>query len=88
MNATLTFGLDMVGSTAVVVGRMFGGDGCHARIKGAELSYKLDYLITAALFFHVCPVFIFCYVRPDRQGLSVPISEVYLHRPYCELISL
>ena len=43
-----------------------------------ESSYKLGYLITAALFYPVRPVrpvrpvFTVCPVRPDRQGLSAP----------------
>ena len=41
---------------------MFGGGGCHATSKVAELSYKLDFLITAALFFPIRPVHP---VRPD-----------------------
>ena len=49
-----------------------------AMIKGAELSYKIGYLITIELF---CP---FSPVCPDHQGLSVP-AKVYLHRPHYEL---
>ena len=64
---------------------MFGGAGCLASTKGVELSYNLGYLITAALFFPVCPVFIVSYIRPGCQGLSVPISEVCLHPSYYEL---
>ena len=63
------------------MGWMFGGVGCHATINGAELSYNLGYLIMAALF---CPVFL---VHTYRQGLSITISDVYLHRPYYELPS-
>ena len=62
----------------VAVACMFGNSGCHATIKGAELSYKLGYLIMAALFCPVCP---------ERQVLSVPISEVYLHCSHYELHS-
>ena len=39
----------------MVVGWIFGGVGYHATSKGAELSYKIGYLITADLFFPVCP---------------------------------
>ena len=39
----------------MVVGWMFGGFGCHAAIKGAELSFNLGYLIMAALFHPVHP---------------------------------
>ena len=53
----------------MVAGWMFGGTGCHAKSKGVESSYKLGYLITAALFYPVRPV---RPVRPDRQGLSAP----------------
>ena len=41
----------------MVVGWIFRGVGCLAMSEGAELSYKLGYLITAALFIPVHPVF-------------------------------
>ena len=65
----------------MVVGWIFGGDGCYKTSKGEDLSYKIGYFIVAAL---VCPVIPVC---PDRLGLSVPISEVYLDRPRYELTS-
>ena len=34
---------------------MFGGVGCYAISTGAQLSYKIGYLITAELFHPVCP---------------------------------
>ena len=40
----------------MVAGWMFGGVGCHTTSKAADLSYRLGYLITAALFHLVCPV--------------------------------
>ena len=40
----------------MVVGWVFGGVGCHARSKGTKLSYKLAYLIAAALFHPVHPI--------------------------------
>ena len=49
--------------------------------KIAELSYKLGYLITAALF---CPVRPVSHVCTDSQGLYVP-DNVYLHWPHYEL---
>ena len=57
----------------MVMGWVFGGAGFHATSKSSELSYKLGYFITAALFGPFCPV---SPVFPDRQGLYVPISEV------------
>ena len=50
--------------------------------KGAELSYKLGYVVMAALFRPVHPV------HPDRQGLSAPISRNYLHQPHYKIPSL
>ena len=41
---------------------VFGGFGFHATTKGADLIYKLGYLIAAALFCTICPV---CPVHPD-----------------------
>ena len=35
----------------MVVGWMIDGAGCHTTSKGTDLSYKLDYEITAVLFF-------------------------------------
>ena len=45
----------------MVVGRMSGGVGCHTKSKGAELSYKIGYLIMAASFCLICPI------RPIRR---------------------
>ena len=59
---------------------MFGGVGCHATIKGAELSYKLGYLITKALFCPVCPV---C---PDIIRI-LWISKFHGHYPHFVNIS-
>ena len=50
----------------MVMGLMFGGVGCHATIKGVELSNKLGYEITVALFFPLCPVYP---VHTDSQHL-------------------
>ena len=52
----------------MVVGLMFGGVGCHATSKGAELSYKIDYLIKVALFRPIhptCPICPVCSVCLD-----------------------
>ena len=82
--------------TVVVVGWIFGGAVCHSNSKGVELSYKLGYLIMAALLCPVfpifpvcpvcpiCPVFPVCPVRPYRQGLSV-LAMINLHRAHYEL---
>ena len=40
----------------MVAGWIFGGVGCHATSKAADLSYRLGYLITAVLYHLVCPV--------------------------------
>ena len=63
----------------MVLGWMFDGDGRNARTNCEEFSYKLGYLIAASLF---RPVY------PYRNGLSVPISEVYLHQTHYKLPSL
>ena len=60
---------------------MFGSDGCHVTSKGEELSYKLGYLITAALFFTISTV---C---TDCQGLSATTAKVYLHWPHYKICS-
>ena len=69
----------------MVVGWMFSRVGFHATRKGAELSYNLGCLLTVVLILPVCPD---CPVCPGRQGLSVPIYEVYLHCPHYKLPSL
>ena len=43
---TARAGLTWSGVHVVVVGWMFGGVGCHATSKGAELSCELDYTIS------------------------------------------
>ena len=48
--ATITIGVDMVRKIIMVVRWMFGGVRWNATSKGAELSYKLGYLIIIALF--------------------------------------
>ena len=53
-------GLTWSGVLVVVVGWMFGGVEYHETSKGTELSFKLCYLITATLFFPICPVFSVC----------------------------
>ena len=69
----------------MVVGWIFGGDGCHATSKAVELSYKIGYLITTALFLPDCPV---CPVCTDCQVLSVPIPKVYMQGLHYDLPSL
>ena len=66
----------------MVVAWVFGSAGFHVTSKDAELSYKLGYLIMAALF---CPVSPLHPVSPGCQCLFVPISKVYLHQPHYEL---
>ena len=54
------------------------GSGCHAKSKCLELSYKLGYLITAALFFPVRPI------RPVCTYIIriFWISTFHGHRPH------
>ena len=47
--------------------------------KCEELSYKLGYLLIVELILPVHPIY---HVHHDFQGLSTPISEVYIRRPY------
>ena len=49
--------------------------------KGAELSYKLGYLLTLSLILPVRPVHLYC------KDLSVTINGVYSNRPHYELPS-
>ena len=46
-----------------------------------DLSYKIGCFIISGLFIPVQPVSIDC------QGLSIPISEVYMHRSHYTLPS-
>ena len=69
----------------MVLGWVFGVVGCHVTNKGAELSYNLCYLLAVAFLLPFRPVRPVC---PYHQGLSVPISKVYLHLPHYELPSL
>ena len=46
VTAAALAGLTWSGVLVVVVGCVFGGVGCHAMIKGAELSCELDYVIS------------------------------------------
>ena len=76
-----------MGVLAKVLEWIFGGAGCHVTSKGVELSYKLGYLITVALFFSVhtaCPV---CPVHTDLQGLFLPIYAANLTRRHYKLPS-
>ena len=71
----------MVSRHDVVVGWIFGGVGCHATSKGEEFSYKIGYLIMAALF---CPIRPVC---PDIIRISW-ISTFRGHYPHFVDISV
>ena len=71
-------GYTWLGVLVVVAGWMFGGVGCHATSKGAELSYKLGYLIHKSLFNPVCIVHTVC---PDIICISW-ISTFHGHYPH------
>ena len=63
---------------------MSGGVGCHTKSKGAELSYKIGYLIMAASFCLICPI------RPIRPDIIriLWISTFRGHYPHFVDISV
>ena len=77
ITAAAQSGLTWSGALAVVVGWIFGGIGCHAPSKGAELSCELDYDISfwSWMLSWKCPHFVeisrLCGYYPNFVYISV-----------------
>ena len=71
----------------MVVGWIFGGDRYHATSKGAELSYKLGYLISEALVRPIRPFCSVCPICPDIIRI-LRISMFCGHYPHFVNISV